>query len=215
MNNEGGNNLWQPSSEPDSDTSQIDQSATPIAPEPAQAAPIDAEPDRAPNDPVAVHHTEIRWTASDAIDHDRGKGWYTVVIIAAFVVLLALATLAFFKIIALMTAISTGVLVVVMLVALLLVAKKPARELDYLLTDAGLTIEGQLHPFSEFRAFGVRQQGATWQLVLIPVKRFGMSATMFIQEDQGEQIVDELGAYLPMENVKTDLVDKLMRRLKL
>jgi hypothetical protein len=50
---------------------------------------------------------------------------------------------------------------------------------------------------------------------LIPVTRFGMSTTVFIHEDQGEQIIDIFGARLPMEETKLDFVDKLIQRLKL
>jgi hypothetical protein len=83
------------------------------------------------------------------------------------------------------------------------------------LTDQGLHVDGQLHRYDEFRAFGVRRDGALWQIVLIPVKRFGLSLTMYIQEEQGESIVDALGARLPMENVQADAVDKLIRKLKI
>jgi hypothetical protein len=104
---------------------------------------------------------------------------------------------------------------VVTFVALLTVSHRPARELHYTLTSDGLTVEDQTRPFSDFRAFGVQQYGAMWQLVLIPVKRFGLSVTMFIHDDQGEEIVDALGTRLPMEEVKIDLLDKIIHRLKI
>ena len=167
------------------------------------------------NPPQVGHFVPIRWTASEAIEHTRGKNWYIAAVAVAVLLVLALAALDIFKIMDLMSAITTGALVVIILVAVIMVAKKPPRDIDYILTENGLTIAGQLHPFSEFRAFGVRKIGALWQLVLLPVKRFGMGVTLFIHEDQGEDIVDTLGAILPMEDVKTDLVDNISRKLKI
>lgn len=167
------------------------------------------------DDDQLPHMVPIRWTASEAIDHVRGKSWYIVAFSVVVVVVLGLAALAWFNIITLMTAISTGVLAVIMLATVLVVAKKPSGEIDYILTESGLTIAGRLHPFNEFRAFGVRRLGGLWQLVLIPVKRLGMSVTMFINEDQGEAIVDTLGAILPMEDIKPDIVDSITRKLKI
>jgi hypothetical protein len=165
--------------------------------------------------PEEMPVTEIRWTASDSIDHERGRGWYIGAVTITLSLVALLVVLAVFDIISTMTAVTTGVLTVIILVALLVVARKPARQLNYMLTDAGLTIEGKLYPFSEFRAFGVQRIGALWQLVLVPVRRFGLNVTMFIHEEQGEQIVDELGARLPMEDLKIDPVDRLVRRLKI
>ena len=78
-----------------------------------------------------------------------------------------------------------------------------------------MKIDEAKHGFNEYRAFGVRKDGALWQLVLLPVKRFGLPTAMFINEDQGEKIVDFVGARLPMEKVEMDTADKISRRLKL
>ena len=103
-----------------------------------------------------------------------------------------------------------------MLGAIIVSSKKPYQELEYKLTPEGLSIQNQLHPYGEFRAFGVNQlDNGLWQLSLIPVKRFGMTVTAFIGEDQGEQIVDILGARLPMEEIRTSFADKLIERFKL
>ena len=190
-----------------SDQSDETTSETPVE------NPIADQDQPEPKTPITP--VEIRWTASDSIEHERGKGWYIMVAAVTLAILAGLVTLWFFNIIELFTAITTGILVIIMLVTLLVVTRKPAHQVEYLMTDSGITMDEKLHPFSEFRAFGVQPVGAMWQLVLIPVKRFGINVTMFIQEDQGEQIVDALGARLPMEDVKNDLVDNIIRRLKI
>ena len=148
----------------------------------------------------------VHWSASDSIEHERGKTWYAVLFLLALSVIGVSIWLQLW---------TTGFLVLVVSIAILVVTKRPNREVQYELSDAGVSIDGNLRSYSEFRAFGVRHDGVFWQLVLIPVTRFGMSVTIFINEDQGEQIVDIIGARLPMEETKHDFVDKLVRRLKL
>ncbi len=148
----------------------------------------------------------IRWSASESVEHSRGLWWYII----ASLILVLVAGLAFwFK------QWTTGGLAIIIFIALIVVGRKPARELQYELSDSGLSINGQIYPLSGFRAFGVRKDGALWQLVLIPIKRFSLSTTLFIPEDQGEKIVDFFGSRLPMEKVELDVVDKVSRRLRL
>jgi hypothetical protein len=173
-------------------------------------------PDDSEVAPEETHSdVEIHWSASEAIEHERGGKWNTVAIGATVLIWAALVGLTLLGILQMMTAITTGVLALMMLIALFVVAKKPVRELDYVLTDQGITIAGTLHRFNEFRAFGVRRVGALWELVLIPVKRFGLGSTMFIHDDQGEAIVDALGARLPMEEISNSVVDRISHSLKL
>lgn len=157
----------------------------------------------------------ISWTASDAIDHSRSGKWYFGVFAIVLALGILLTVLVIIKFMTLFMAISSGVLILLILITILMSNKTAARELSYQLDENGLTIDQKTYNLSEFRAFGVRKFGATWQLVLLPVKRFGMSLTAFIHEEQGEQIVDFLGARLPMEEVKFDLVDKLAQKLKI
>lgn len=147
----------------------------------------------------------IHWTASEAVDYKRNTGWY---------VLAGLITAAVIGVAIWLRQWTTAGLALVIFIAVIFFTRRPARMVNYTLTSQGLYIEDQLHAFSDFRAFGVRQEGALWTLVLIPVKRFGLSVTMFITEDQGEAIVDAFGTVLPMENVQPDLVDKITRKLK-
>ncbi|MCL2173857.1 hypothetical protein FWH58_00955 [Candidatus Saccharibacteria bacterium] len=154
---------------------------------------------------------DIRWTASEAIEYEHSSRWYMAAVAVVLVIIgfnLWLQGINF-------GSISFAILILVIFAAVLLVVRRPARELHYVLTDEGLTVENQLHPFSEFRAFGVRRDGAMWQLVLIPVQRFSFSLTVFIHDDQGEAIVDALGARLSMEEIKTDWLDRLVNKLKI
>ncbi len=159
---------------------------------------------------------EITWSATEAVNHEHSSKWYLTVGVVFAAVIIAIVLLTIFKIFSVFTAIATGFMALAMLGAIIISSKKPYEELSYKLDDNGLTIQGQQHPYSEFRAFGVMQlDNGLWQLSLIPVKRFGMVVTTFIDEEQGEQIVDALGARLPMEEVHVSFADKLIDRFKL
>lgn len=157
----------------------------------------------------------VSWTASDSVAQQRSGKWYGITT-AVFVGILAIIIILFvFKILDLMAAISSAALVVVMFIALMISTKSPSHESSYVLSSEGIAINGHNHPFSEFRAFGVRQHGGLWQLVLIPVKRFGVEIVSYIDEQHGERIVDILASFLPMEEVPENGVDKLIERLKI
>ena len=49
----------------------------------------------------------------------------------------------------------------------------------------------------------------------MPKRRFGTRVTVYFPESQGEQIVDMFGERLPMEQVKLDVLDKLVRFLRI
>jgi hypothetical protein len=101
------------------------------------------------------------------------------------------------------------------LIAVVMVTRRPPRQIQYELNGDGIVIDDQQKSLDTFRAFGVRHDGAIWQLVLIPIRRFGAETTIFIHEDQGEEIVDFLGARLPMEDARMDPVDRVSKFLKL
>ena len=189
-----------------------DQSATPnqaLPPTPTNQTTGSTEARQLPQiEPVA-------WTASESITEKRSGRWYGIAT-AIFIVVIAVTILLFvFNVIDLMALVSSIVLVVAMFIALIISTRLPSRELSYVLSGEGISINGQNHPFSEFRAFGVRQQGGLWQLVLIPVRRFGLEVVTYIDEQHGERIVDILAGFLPMEEVPENGVDKLINRLKI
>ena len=148
----------------------------------------------------------IEWKAAESIDHERSTGWYVVL----YGVALVLTGLCVWG----QQWITIG-LIVVVVVALQVVGNKPARMMEYGLSPDGLTINGQLHPFGEYCGFGVRHDGNFWQLVLLPVARFGTETSIFIRDDHGEEIVDMLGKILPMEQINKDIIGNIARKLKL
>jgi hypothetical protein len=155
---------------------------------------------------------EISWTASESVEYQRKGGWYAVLIIVTVIIIGGAVALQIFLDIQLW---STALLALVIFIAIMIVSRKKPRNLNYRLNRDGIYIEKKLYPWSNFRAFGINNDGALWTVSLIPSKRFSMDLSMFIPADKGEQIVDALGVILPMEKISTNAIDQMARRLKL
>jgi len=149
----------------------------------------------------------VTWEASEYIHHERDGLWF-IVFLGITILLLALS-------IFLIQNYFFTALIVVMAVALLIYTRRPPKIIRYTLNDEGLQIGEQFHSFNEYRAFGVVGDGALYSVKLLPTARFGQEVTLYFSENEGERIVDILGAFLPMENLHLDLVDQLLRRLRL
>jgi len=155
---------------------------------------------------------EIAWTASESVEYQRKGGWYAVLIIVTAIIVGGAIILQIFFNVQLW---STALLALVIFIAIMIVSRKKPRDLKYRITTDGLYIEEKLYPWSNFRAFGIKNDGALWSISLIPTKRFAMDISMFIPSERGEEIVDALGIILPMEKISNNLIDGITRRLKL
>lgn len=156
----------------------------------------------APDDTQAVS-----WEAQEFIHQEKGGAWFIVFTIV-LIVLLAAAIL-------LMKSWSFAILLVVIAAVIIVFAKRPPRVLKYSVTNKGLYIDESLHPFKNFKAFGVIHDGAEYSIMLIPTKRFMPGITVYFPEESGEQIVDMLGSRLPMQELHLDFLDRIIRKLRL
>lgn len=164
---------------------------------------------------IANESAPIKWSSSQSVTHQRSKKWNIATALVCVGIILIVVLLKLVEFFDWMSAITTSLLVIVAYSAIMVSSRQPSQVVDYELSDDGLAINGKLHQFSQFRAFGVHQVGGLWQLVLIPTKRLGAEVNIFINEDQGEQIVDMFGSRLPIQEVQESLVDKIIKKLKL
>ena len=74
---------------------------------------------------------------------------------------------------------------------------------------------GQMHEYANYRAFGILHEGAHFAIMLVPRKRFSPRTMVFFPQTQGEKIVDAFGAHLPMEEIQLDMIDKLIKFLRI
>lgn len=146
----------------------------------------------------------VQWQAAEYVQNDKKPLWY--VGFAIVVILLMAAAI-------MLGAWSFAVLIPVMAAALLMYAHRPPAQMNYALSEKGLYINDRLHPLSEFKGFGVIQEPSLNSLVLIPIKRLKPSVTAYFPSEVGEQAVDLLGGYLPMQDIQHDMFDVIVRKL--
>lgn len=149
---------------------------------------------------------KISWQAAEAILYKHNKQYY--MILASVVVVLSGLCIWLQQWI-------TMALIILMAVAIVVVNKKPFKLIQYEVSSEGISINGKIHDYSDFRSFGVRHDGGFWSLVLMPVKRFASETTIFIKKEQGEEIIDLVAKFLPMEKLRADIFGKITRFLQI
>ncbi|HET9411453.1 MAG TPA: hypothetical protein VFO38_01235 [Candidatus Saccharimonadales bacterium] len=157
-------------------------------------------PIHAPVNPEAV----VDWEASEYIHRSKSAGWIIIfgIIVAAIIAVSVL-----------LQAWTFTALAVVMAVAFGFFAFRQPKTKHYSLSHQALKVDDTTYELSEFRAFGIVAEDAFFSIMLIPVKRFMPAITMYFGEEDGEKIVDILGAHLPLQDIDPDPIDALMRRL--
>ena len=176
--------------------------------EPQTPAP-ETTPTLTPEQPAAgTDLTQpIAWQATEGSTAHRSVAWYVTLV----VVVLGLMALSLFV----FQSWTFTILLPIMAVALLLLATKPTSMVNYAISPKGVYVADKLYDFSEFRAFGLMRDDQQHAAVLLPVKRFSPALTIYFSEAEGEAIVDMLGSRLPMQEVRPDALEKIIRAIKL
>jgi len=157
--------------------------------------------------PIA-NNEPIHWTAAEYIDNEKNALWF----VGFSIVILCLISIDIFF----LKSYTFSALVIVMALAVIVFSRRPARLIEYTLSgNQGLYIGEKLYHFSEFKSFGIVSDRNQHSIILIPTKRFSPSISVYFPDKSGEAIVDIFGARLPMENLKLDAVDVIIRKLRL
>lgn len=150
----------------------------------------------------------VRWVADEYINNEKNSTWFVVFA----VVVLAFIALDVF----LIKSYTFSILVIVMAVAIIVMSRRPPRQVDYTLSGRqGLYIGEKLYHFNEFKAFSVIEDRGQHSIMLIPIKRLSPGLIFYFPNDVAEEIVDIFGARLPMENRNLDFIDILVQKLRL
>jgi len=150
----------------------------------------------------------VTWSAEEYVHLDKDWWWYVVfvVVVLGFVAfdVLVLRSWTF------------SLLVIVMAVAVVVYIRRPPRTLTYALSGKqGLYVGERLYHLDDFRSFGLIRDNEHHSIMLIPTKRFAPGVSVYFPEDVGEKVVDILGQRLPMQELKLDVIDVLVRKLRL
>ena len=148
----------------------------------------------------------VNWEAEEYVQRSKGAGWYVgfAVVVMGLVVLSVVLKWWTFT-----------ALVVLSAVALMIYVKRPPRKLHYSLSGKGLSEGNNLYDYEDYKSFGVLKDGESYAIILTPRKRFAPRVTVYFPQESGEEIVDAFGMRLPMEEVKLDFLDKVVRMLQI
>lgn len=174
---------------------------------PDEAQPASQTVEEPATAPQPFEDQPVRWQAHEYIHHEKAVLWFVVF---AFVVL-ALMAFSIFVI----QSITFTILIPVMAVALIVYSQRPPRLIDYTLSTKGLHINDRLYAFEEFKGFGVIRDGQEYSIMLIPIKRFKPGVSVYFPEEAGEAIVDLLASHLPMQKLRLDIIDRIIRKLRI
>lgn len=192
--------------QPDEEKNQVNTSENMYEPAPFEDAETQESSDNTQK--PKINTEPVHWTASEYVHGE--KNWIWFVIFAIVVIALVAIDLI------LIQSYTFSVLVVVMAAAVLVYSRRSPKEVSYTLSiDQGLYIGEKLYHFSDFKSFGLIRDNDQHSIMLIPIKRFAPGVSVYFPDEVGERIVDILGARLPMENLKLDMIDIIVRQLHL
>ena len=196
MNPEQKENYWQ------QDPDDIIETNTP------ELNYVDETTEAAAQQPSTIDDAPVSWVADEYVHGEKNGLWY----VGFVLIVLGLIAVDVF----LLKSWTFSVLVVVMAISVIVYARRPPRAIQYTLSGRqGLYIGEKLYNFADFKAFGLIRDGEHHSIMLIPIKRFAPGVSVYFPEDVGERIVDILGARLPIETLKLDAIDLIVRRLRL
>jgi hypothetical protein len=157
-------------------------------------------------DEEAEDQPAMTWEASEYINHEKDILWYLSFVIVVLVLLGAALWVQAWTFV---------VLIIIMAIATIVYINRPPRTMRYSLSGRGLHIGTQFHPYNEYHAFGVVDDGPLLAIMLVSTKRFMPMTLIYFAEQDGDKIVSLLSEHLPMEDLDLDFADIVIRKLRL
>lgn len=191
---------------------------------PPAPSPAETEPSLAPPSPTETPQQDqanqqapplpsptgsvapISWTASEFVAHEKNFNWYAGLIAIAAVVSILIYMVT--------RDVTSSVVVVVCALALGVLANRKPRQLQYALSESGITIGNKHFDYGAFKSFSVVPEGAFSSVVFIPLKRFAPPTTIYYAPEDEDRILDILSNVLPLEEHKPDAIDSIARRVR-
>jgi hypothetical protein len=154
----------------------------------------------------SARHENVEWTASEYIAHEKSPGWY---------LMLALAVAGFAAAVHLITdELISSVVIVVMGIAFGAFAARQPQELHYAINNTTLNIGNKSYSYGQFKSFTIVDEGPIHSIMLMPLQRFMPPLSVYFAPEDEDKIATALSSYLPYEDRKQDVVDRLMRKVR-
>lgn len=154
----------------------------------------------------APDEEEVSWTASEFIAHEKGMNWYLVMIVSVLLFTAIVYLITRDKI--------TASIIIFAAIIFGVYAKRQPRTLTYHLETGGLTIGEKFYDFGQFRSFVLAHEGALSSISFMPLRRFVPVLTVYYSPADEQKIVQLLSARLPMENLRKDVIDRFLHRIR-
>jgi hypothetical protein len=155
---------------------------------------------------MAKNSQDIEWDAEEYVVQEHNTLWFVLLAIITI-------TLSGFSI---WLGNWTFLAVIIIGVAAILVRVfMPPRKIHYSMSSSNLIEDKIVHEFSDYKSFAILKEGSHYSAILIPKKRLALQVKVYFPERNGEEIVDMLGAKLPMTEPKLDFLDKLVKFLRI
>jgi hypothetical protein len=157
--------------------------------------------------PSSAQDQNLTWSAKEFIEHDRGSGWYTMLVLgsAAIALVIYFITRDYFAV---------GATIVVGIIAAVYASHKP-KELSYELTNKMIKVGERTYSYSAFKSFSVAHEGEHTSIVLEPVKRLVPPMTLYFPPEMEDQVADAIGNRLPMQTHQPSVTERLAHRLRI
>lgn len=170
---------------------------------PDQGQPASPQP---PPQMVQSSDDVISWSASEFVAYQKNGSWYMLILI----IVLVLAGIIF-----LITKdlISAGTTIIIGVLFMAFASRKP-RVLTYSISDDGIQIGDKLYQYASMRSFALIDEGSLSSISLLPMQRFMPAISMYYEPQDESKIVAALGSYLPQEQRKQELIDRLMHKIR-
>ncbi|MEK7472383.1 MAG: hypothetical protein AAB624_04020 [Patescibacteria group bacterium] len=160
---------------------------------------------RQPEHQDPLQTSEVKWTASEFIDHQKSSGWFMT--LAGAGILLSIAVYFLTK-----DVFATVIVAILAFIFGIGAARKP-RVLNYSIDEAGIAVGNRHSAFEDFRSFAIVSEGAIESILLLPTKRWAPPLSVYFSPEDGDKIIDTLSAFVPFENHEPGLIDKFLHRI--
>jgi hypothetical protein len=148
----------------------------------------------------------VSWSGPEFVAYDKNSTWY-------FYLLIICVILCAVVVVALKDIITALVIAFAFLLIGIYGSRKP-KEISYAIDDSGVKIGEKHFLFSDYRNYSLFSEGQFSCISLMPLKRFGVTASLYFPQQNKKAVSEIISSHLPFEQHKPDMVSRLLTRIR-